>query len=222
MGGYVGVDEAGRGPVLGSMFVAAVGVPDLGAIPDDVADSKTLAPSRRRDLAERLADHPAVSAAVVEVTAEAIDAAPGNLLGLVVRAFAEAIDRLDRPGWRATLDAGEADADRFAARVERHIEVACPVSAAVRADATDPVVSAASVLAKEHRERHVATLRERYGKVGSGYPADPTTRAFLAEHVADTGDLPGCARRCWRTSRDVLAAAEQSALDGFVETAAGD
>ncbi|MFP4591305.1 MAG: ribonuclease HII [Halobacteriales archaeon] len=222
MGGRIGVDEAGRGPVIGSMFVAAVGVPDPAIVPDDVADSKTLAPARRRDLADRLSADPRVSTAVVEVSADTIDAEAGDLLGLVVRAFAEAIDRLDRPGWRVTLDAGEADAGRFADRVERHLDVTGPVTAAVRADATEPIVSAASVIAKEHRERHVERLGERYGDVGSGYPADPTTRAFLAAHVEATGELPACARRCWQTSRDVLAAAEQSSLDGFVDTATGD
>ena len=51
--------------------------------------------------------------------------------------------------------------------------------------------------------------------VGSGYPSDPTTRAFLADYVAENGSLPACARATWATCEDVLAAAEQSGLSDF-------
>ena len=83
------------------------------------------------------------------------------------------------------------------------------------ADADDDLVAAASVLAKSARESHVAALEAEYGAVGSGYPSDPTTRAFLREHVATTGDLPACARKSWATCEDLLAAAQQSALGEF-------
>jgi len=51
--------------------------------------------------------------------------------------------------------------------------------------------------------------------VGSGYPSDPTTRAFLAGYVEEHGELPDCARTSWSTCDDVLAAARQSTLGEF-------
>ena len=65
------------------------------------------------------------------------------------------------------------------------------------------------------RDDHVASLAETYGAVGSGYPSDSATREFLREYVSEHGELPDCARASWKTSEDVLAAAEQSALDYF-------
>jgi len=53
-----GADEAGKGPVLGSMFAAAV-VVDPAALPDDVGDSKGITPERREELAATLADYEA-------------------------------------------------------------------------------------------------------------------------------------------------------------------
>ena len=51
-----------------------------------------------------------------------------------------------------------------------------------KADFNHPVVSAASILAKVRREEEVAELKAQYGEIGSGYPADPITQAFLKEH----------------------------------------
>ena len=76
-------------------------------------------------------------------------------------------------------------------------------------------MAAASVVAKVERDAAVADIAAEYGDVGSGYPSDPTTRAFLRRYVDEHGRLPECARESWQTSRDVLAAAEQSALDSF-------
>ena len=109
-----GVDEAGKGPVLGSMFVAAVGAP-REAVPDGVEDSKALADERREALADRLRADDRVTAAVVAVPPARIDAA--NLNDLLVAAHAEAATSVARPGDTVLCDAGDVDADRFAARV---------------------------------------------------------------------------------------------------------
>jgi ribonuclease HII len=93
--------------------------------------------------------------------------------------------------------------------------IAVDVESRHGADESDVVVGAASIVAKVDRDAAVAALAEEYGEVGSGYPSDPTTREFLREYVAETGDLPACARRSWQTCADLLAAADQSALDDF-------
>jgi ribonuclease HII len=103
---------------------------------------------------------------------------------------------------------GEDVADRPAVAVEAHHG----------ADADDPVVGAASVVAKAARDARMAAIDAdypEYGDLGSGYPSDPATRSFLREYAADRGTVPDCARRSWATCDDVLAAAEQAALDEF-------
>ena len=207
-----GADEAGKGPVLGSMFAAAVRAPRT-ALPAGLDDSKRLGDDRRERLADRLRADDRVAVGVAEVPPERIDA--GNMNDLTVAAQAEALAAVVVPSDEGLCDAGDVDADRFAARVAGRLEVDATVRARHGADADDDLVAAASIIAKSARESHVAALEAEYGAVGSGYPSDPTTRAFLREHVATTGDLPACARESWATCEDVLAAAEQSALGEF-------
>lgn len=205
-----GVDEAGKGPVLGSMFAACVRG-DPGGLPDGVADSKRLAPARREEIAAAVRDR--FDVGVAEVTPARIDGEE-DVNALVVTAHADAIRAVVREGDGGTCDACDTSEERFARRVARASGVA-DVAAEHGAEDADPLVAAASVVAKVEREAHVATLAATYGEVGSGYPSDPTTRAFLREWVRDHGSLPPCARASWSTAGDVLASAEQSALDEF-------
>jgi ribonuclease HII len=213
---HVGSDEAGKGPVLGPMVAAAVRV-DSNALPNGVDDSKRLAPARREELAAEIrAVADALGVAVV--SPERIDAPETDMNTLTVDAHAEALAAVVAGGEAVYVDAGDVSAARFGRRVAAGVEGrghAVDVRAEHGADATYPVVAAASIVAKVERDRRIEALDDDYGDVGSGYPSDPTTRAFLEEYVRDHGSLPPCARASWRTCDDVLAAAEQSALDEF-------
>jgi ribonuclease HII len=210
----VGVDEAGKGPVLGSMFVAAVRA-DPVALPDGVDDSKSLSAQRRETLSAGIRKA-ADAVAVVEVPVEHIDDPGTDMNGLTVAAHAEAIGTVANPGDEALADAADTDADRFGRHVGAKLELPDVfVRGAHGADATDPVVAAASILAKVERDAHVEALATEYGDLGSGYPSDPATREFLRKFVGEWGNLPDCARTSWQTSEDVLAAAEQSSLGEF-------
>jgi ribonuclease HII len=99
--------------------------------------------------------------------------------------------------------------------VAERVEGDLTVRAEHGADAAHDLVAAASVVAKVERDRRIEHVAAEYGEVGSGYPSDPTTRAFLREYVREHGTLPACARSSWATADDALAAAEQSALDEF-------
>jgi ribonuclease HII len=210
----IGVDEAGKGPVLGSMFAAAVRT-DPAALPADVADSKTLTPERRESLAGEIRDR-ASAVAVAEVPVARIDAPETDMNTLTVDAHASALADVVTPEARVTVDAGETDAARFGRRLATRLDVDAAISARHRADETDALVGAASIVAKVARDAHVDRLADAYGEVGSGYPNDPTTRTFLAEYVRDHGSLPECARTSWQTAEDALAAAEQAGLADFV------
>ncbi|MFB6143124.1 MAG: ribonuclease HII [Halorientalis sp.] len=210
-----GVDEAGKGPVLGSLFAAAVRA-DPAALPDGVADSKALAPARREELAARLRDAGDVSVGVAEIPPARIDDSGTDMNTLTVAAQAEALAAVARDGDAGVVDAGDTDAVRFGRRVADRVDAAVDVTAEHGADERHALVSAASVVAKVARDDHVAALGAEYDRpLGSGYPSDPTTREFLRTYVAEHGGLPDCARESWATSRDVLAAAEQSALGEF-------
>jgi ribonuclease HII len=208
-----GVDEAGKGPVLGSMFAAAVRA-DPETLPDDVGDSKDIAPTRREELAVAIHDV-AEAVTVVEIPVERIDADDTDMNGLTVAAHAEALRGVVGTGDQGYVDAGDTNAVRFERRVGSRVPVDVDIRAEHGADETYPIVGAASIVAKVRRDTHVAGLTAEYGDVGSGYPSDPTTRTFLREFVADNDRLPECARRSWQTSQDALAAAEQASLGDF-------
>lgn len=226
---YVGVDEAGKGPVLGPMVAAAVRA-DPERLPADVDDSKRVAPDRRREIAAALRATDAVDVAVATVETSEIDAPDTDMNTLTVRGQARAVRGVAHAGDRVVADAGDTSEARFARRLREFVvdperETAAPVAdvavdAAHGADESDPVVGAASIVAKVARDARVAAIDAAYPAydgVGSGYPSDPTTRAFLAAYVADHGDVPPHARRSWSTCADALAAAEQSGLDEFRE-----
>ena len=66
------------------------------------------------------------------------------------------------------------------------------------ADRKYPVVSAASIIAKYLRDRHIEDLHRIYGDFGSGYPSDPKTLNWL-RRFKDINDLPPIVRRSWST-----------------------
>ncbi|WP_290817894.1 ribonuclease HII [Halovivax sp.] len=218
-----GVDEAGKGPAIGAMVAAAVWVDDRSHLPGGIADSKDLSPTRREELAARLRGDDRIAVGVRSTPPARIDAPETDMNGLAVEAHAGAIEAAleavptdGRPVVPGGLcDACDTDADRFARRVADACALEVRVDARHGADGDDPLVGAASVIAKVARDAHVDELAAEYGDVGSGYPSDPTTRAFLESYVAEEGELPRCARRSWATCRDVLAAAAQTGLGDF-------
>ena len=237
---YLGVDEAGKGPVLGPMVAAAV-LAAPSSLPADVDDSKRLAPERREAIDEAIRGIDGVAVGVALVEPAEIDRPDTDMNTLTVSgqaravraALAEGGERVGDEPVRVVADAGDTSEARFARRLSEFVEggvhdpgdesggddlPAVDVEAFHGADEDDPVVGAASVVAKVARDARMAALDDRYPAydgVGSGYPSDPTTRSFLRAYVADNGDVPDCARRSWATCDDVLAAAEQSGLDEF-------
>ncbi|MFB6206975.1 MAG: ribonuclease HII [Haloglomus sp.] len=213
-----GVDEAGKGPVLGSMFAAAVRAPAV-AIPSGIDDSKRLRPEQREALAAALRDDDRVEVGVAEIPVERIDGAE-DMNTLTVAAQAEALAQVARDGDGGICDGGDTDADRFARRVRERLDCDVDLRAEHGADETYALVAAASVVAKVERDAHVGTLAERYAAegyddLGSGYPSDPKTRTFLQAYLEQEDTLPDCARRSWGTCEDLLAAREQAALEDF-------
>jgi len=214
----IGVDEAGKGPVLGPMVAAAVRA-EPEALPDGLADSKQLAPAKRESLAAELRTTESVDIGIGIVTVDEIDAPETDMNSLTVTTQVRAIAAVATPGDRAIVDAGDVSESRFARRVTEGVAgegIEINVTAEHGADDSYRLAAAASVIAKVDRDGRMATIGSDYeASVGSGYPSDPTTRAFLAGYVDQYSELPTCARHSWSTCEDVLAAAQQAALGDF-------
>jgi len=123
--------------------------------------------------------------------------------------FARVIDALEARS--VTVDASDVIPGRFRNDIVANLDKPCEVTAFHKADRNFPVVSAASIVAKVERDRAVALLREEHGDFGSGYPSDPTTRAFFAYRMKRGEPLPGYVRRSWKTWLNL----EQTLIDAY-------
>lgn len=190
-----GVDEAGRGPLAGPLAVAAV-ILDPARPITGLADSKRLSPARRQRLAGVIrADALAWSLVLVE-PAE-IDRV--NILQATLAAMRAALVRL-APAAQAAL----IDGDRLPA------DLPCAARAIIGGDATEPAISAASILAKVARDARMLELHARYPAWGfdrhKGYP----TRAHL-DCLARLGPCPAHRRSYAPVRRAAAAHAEPPA-----------
>ncbi|MCB9664995.1 MAG: ribonuclease HII [Alphaproteobacteria bacterium] len=197
----LGVDEAGRGCVLGPLVVGAFLLVDgdqatLRAAGAD--DSKRLSAKRRA--AARAALAPLGTPDVRLIDARAIDAGNLNVLeeaAIVSLVLAHRPDHvvMDALGHPRTLPALEA---RLAAAIAPH-GLAPTWHIAPKADRDHPVCGAASVFAKTTRDARLAELTAPHGDLGSGYPSDPKTRRWLAAHAATGAPWPAFVRTRWDT-----------------------
>ena len=220
----IGVDEAGKGPVIGPMVAAAVRAAEAD-LPDGIDDSKRLTAATRESIATQLRESPAVAVGLGVVTTDEIDDPETDMNSLTVAAQVRALGDVAADGDHTLVDAGDVSESRFARRVADGVAdagtdteggVAIDVTAEHGADEASQLVGAASIIAKVERDSRIDAIGENYDRdVGSGYPSDPTTREFLADYVDRHGELPACARASWATCEDVVTAAEQSELAEF-------
>ncbi|KAK1862211.1 hypothetical protein I4F81_004786 [Pyropia yezoensis] len=201
----MGIDEAGRGPVLGPLVYASAVVPvaDAGRLHDlGCDDSKALTEAQRDVLLARMAAAPFLQIQTVTLPAATLSAAmtrrpPVSLNTLSFdAAFALVRDALGRGIPLSALYVDTVgDPDRYAARLRSAFPSIGTVVVAKKADATYRVVGAASIAAKCKRDRDLR----------AGYPGDGVTKAWLAAHVDSVFGFPSLVRFSWSTVRVLLA-----------------
>ena len=195
-----GVDEAGKGPVLGPLVVAAVAVDNAKDIQDlGIKDSKQLTPEKRKELSNLIKNK--FSFAIEIIEAERVDEyrRQNKLNDLNREAFEKLISKLD-PNV-AYVDAADVNEHRFGKQIKEKLtnEKDTDVISMHKADAKIDVVAAASIIAKETRENAIRKLKEKIGDFGSGYPSDERTIKFLKSFYSDNGKWPTGTRKSWKT-----------------------
>ncbi|MFA6226174.1 MAG: ribonuclease HII [Methanoregula sp.] len=209
-----GVDEVGKGSVLGPMVVAAVGISSEGVLADlGVKDSKMLSANERERLYTIIKKKCRV--AIVRLDAQDIDAVRQEMTlnAAVARAHAQVIATLS-PAC-AYVDACDVNTFRYAEMVKNHLDTPCEIVSEHHADEKFPVVSAASIVAKVTRDRAITMLAKKYGVIGSGYPSDPVTIRWLNSYIDEHRVPPPIARKSWKTVSAILAKKAQSSLGDF-------
>ncbi|WAC04573.1 MAG: ribonuclease HII [Methanoregula sp.] len=207
-----GVDEAGKGSVLGPMVVAAVAADSEAVLSGlDVKDSKLLSREKREDLYYAIEKR--CRTATIIIPAEEIDAQRKviTMNACVARAHAAVIRKISPS--TAYVDACDVNPVRYAQMVREHLgDPSCCIVSEHHADQTYKIVSAASIVAKVIRDREIASLAGTFGEIGSGYPSDPVTIAFLSSYMKEHRRPPDCARKSWKTIDNLIADAEQKTL----------
>ncbi len=217
----LGIDDAGRGPVIGPMVLAGCLIdskiePELKKL--GVKDSKQLTQKRREFLAEKIKNS-AETFEIVLAYPEEIDGKNRdgiNLNALEAIKMAEVINRINK-GFgkiKVIIDCPSVSIEKWKDFLKTKIknlsnlEIICEH----KADINYIAVSAASILAKCTREIEMAKLKEQYGtEIGSGYCSDPLTTKFLEKHSQTYGDK-GIFRKTWSTWKDACSVAEQKKL----------
>lgn len=213
----VGVDEAGRGSFLGPLVVGGFAVaPDrMDAVRAAGArDSKELSPAAREQVYARLREVGEMRSVTIRpcdidraVAHQQLNELEASAFGFLVRGL-----RADE----ARVDACDTNERRFGRRVAHHAGVPVRVVARHHADRDDPLVGAASIVAKVRRDRALARLAAQLGmEVGSGYPSDVQTVDFVREWLACHAEHPTWLRGSWATMRRVKLTRPAATLDQY-------
>ena len=196
----LGIDEAGRGSVLGPLVIAGIVIPQkMDAVLDNmgVKDSKRLTPARREVLSRKLKKM--FDWDIVVISAKDIDDMRSkgiNLNEIERRGMQELILKLDCD--KAIVDSVDVKPERFQDKLQR--ATGADVKAEHKADDKYIEVSAASIIAKQTRDDAIAKINREFediGGIGSGYPSDPTTKEFLSNYTYN--QMPDFVRKSWAT-----------------------
>jgi ribonuclease HII len=211
----LGIDDAGRGPVLGPMTLAGVIIdkedePKIKAL--NAKDSKLLTPLQRRKIAENL--RPNFTHHIVTSSPKQIDDST-NLNYLEAIKTAEIINHLTKnlkEKTTAIIDCPSVNIESWSNDVQQLLDKPGNIilKCEHKADANHPIVGAASILAKEQREEEIYKLKLKYKiDFGSGYPADPKTKKFIQENF-NNDKYASIIRFSWNTVKKLFKAKNSS------------
>lgn len=209
---FCGVDEAGRGSVLGPLVVGAVYTEDDTVLKEiGVKDSKKLTEKVR----ERMFDEIAASCPLyttVVITADEIDEKRKrqSLNVIEMDMFQEAVSKI--PVKTVYADCPDPNEMIFSSTLSVRLG-GTEVIGRHKADDACPVVSAASIIAKVTRERMVADIQREFDvNIGSGYPSDHFTMEFIEKWIKDNGRPPKYTRCSWEPVRHLMSASRNTKL----------
>ncbi len=217
----LGIDDAGRGPVIGPMILAGCLIDEktekefkkLG-----IKDSKQLTQKRREFLSEKIKEK-AETFEVALAFPKEIDQTNHdgiNLNELEAIKTAEIINKINR-GFKkikVVIDCPSVSIEKWQDLLKTKIKNLSnlEISCEHKADKNHVVVSAASILAKCLREKEMTKLKKVYGEsIGSGYCSDPLTCKFLEKHAHKYEDK-GIFRKTWSTWKRAISANKQRKL----------
>ncbi len=215
-----GVDEAGKGPVLGPLVVAGACFSDEERISSlGVRDSKKLSARRRSQYAKGIKQIASSYELLIIPAADIDDMRKVMTMNeIMVFSFHKVIKKLQPD--LCYVDAADVNEQRFGMEISKRLPKNIEIISKHKADDIYPVVSAASILAKTIRDREIKKVEQELQKrlklpLGSGYPSDPLTKKFLSTWVKKHKSLPPHTRKSWKTAKRLMDQIHRKTLDDF-------
>jgi ribonuclease HII len=217
----IGIDDAGRGPVIGPMILNGVlakeqdipKIQEMGA-----KDSKLLAPKKRKEISDNLKQMFSYHAEITSPeeidscinlnTLEALKAA------IIINVLLKKIEIQEKV--KIIIDCPSVNTKAWGKEVTKYIleefQDKIDLKSEHKADFNYPIVSAASIIAKETREEQVEKIKQEYKiDFGSGYPSDPKTKEFIEKYY-DNENLKRIIRHSWETVKKLKQKSNQKKL----------
>ena len=195
-----GIDEAGRGPLIGPMVMAVVCGDSSELKRIGVADSKKLAPKRREFLYKELSGF--VQNHVIILPAEIDMYVRDKKLNVMEEYHTLKLISLLPVDSVIYVDSFDVDESRLESKLRSASgkEIICRH----HADDTYPQVSAASIVAKVIRDGEIEKLHDKFGDFGSGYPSDPRTVRFVKNAIKNHINIDSIVRHEWKTYKNMF------------------
>ena len=199
-----GIDDAGRGPMLGPLVIAGISldkknIKKLSAL--GVKDSKKLNPKLREQLYKKIIkivdDY-----YIAKIPPRSIDASvkKHRLNGLEAKYMAKVVTKLNPD--ISYVDSCDVNPTRFGREISK-LSDNHKIKSYHRADSRFIVVSAASILAKVSRDRAIMKLRKDHN-LGSGYPSDSVTVKFVTKYYKKNHEMPKFVRKSWKPIQKII------------------
>ena len=200
-----GIDEAGRGSVIGPLVIAGISIKksNIKKLEDiGVRDSKALTKNKRSFLFDKILD---VSEFVCiykldcktideNVYQKKLNKLEGIIMSSIIKYISADI---------AYVDSCDINIDRYTNYLKSNLKNNINIIAMHKADRLNPVVSAASIIAKVTRDREIQILEEIFQNIGSGYPSDKKTMCFIKNWIKEYKEFPNFVRKSWRPIKEI-------------------
>jgi ribonuclease HII len=202
-----GIDEAGRGSVLGPLVIAGINIKnsDIKKLEEiGVRDSKALTRKKRDFLFDKILDI-SEFVCIYKIDCNTIDEnvyqrklnkLEGGIMSTIIKYLEADI---------AYVDSCDVNINRYTTYLKSNLDLKnnTSVIAMHKADRINPAVSAASIIAKVTRDREIQILEESFQNIGSGYPSDKKTMYFINNWIKEYKEFPDFVRKSWRPIREI-------------------
>ena len=199
-----GVDDAGRGSLLGPLVIAGVTlkrskIKKLSSM--GIKDSKKLTATSREQLYKKIIEF-ADDYYVARITPKTIDRSvkKHQLNSLEAKYMAKVISKL-QPNI-SYVDSCDVNPSRYGKEIDKMAKKG-KIRSYHHADSRFVIVSAASIIAKVNRDKAIAKLRKQHD-LGSGYPSDKKTINFVSDYISDKKEIPNFVRKSWKPVQNML------------------